>query len=312
MSNKVKKITEAMCRNNKVLGLVSMLRPIELMKALVRHKDLVPKDAAKIIFNLKKKADEGMASPGIETNKSFPVPSCMKDNGEDEEMEEGSLSALSKDVWGGPRPDDDGSGKFPPDPRPNYDQPGGEFPYEKSFTNYMNNPKRKKGYKNLQMSHKRPEPIDPEDVDSQPHHPGGTRAGNIKHKPPFRTDLKLGQPGGDGAGGAGMYSKSGPHSRSNAMPGQGTSWSTKGEPGWSASPKGKRFDRPPQSIRKKDRTHVEFSQPTQGGQALRPDNAGDNDEETPSFMKDPNVGQTIWTPGRQKSRSAPYRTYRKG
>lgn len=293
MSNK--KIIEDLCRNSKIVGLVSMMKPVELMKALVKHKDLLPKDAAKIIFDLKKKA-EGMGQSAIEPNKQFPVPPTLRGADKDDpadEIEELSVPS-GKTVWGqGGGPDAIRRHHFPPDPR----STGQDFPYEDTFVNYMNGPKRKRSLTTVQMSHK--------DLIGKILE-GEKR--NLKYKPDLTPDLYQGQAGGDGAGGLGIYSKNGPHARNNRTSSQATSWDTRGDPGWAASLNDKEFEVPPKSIKKAD--PVEFSQPTGGGQAHRPNNAGDDDD-TPSFMKDPNVAQTIWVPGRQPAHSAPYRNWRR-
>ena len=279
MSNKVKTITETMCHNDKAMGLVSMMRPIELMKALVKHKELMPKDAAKVVLDLKKKA-EGMASPGIETNKMYPVPSSMKDGGEDDDVEEGVSAGGNKIAYGqGGGPDVVKRHHFPPDPRPS----SNDYPYDDTFVNYMNNPKRKRPMTSGKE-------IDQDDLTDLPIKPGGTRAGNVKYKFPMGVDLRLGQPGGD-AGGSGIYSKGGVHSRDNDMPSQGTSWSTRGTPGWASTLRDKEFERPPQAVGHSEPVEQEVSV---GGAISRgPDNAGDNEEDIPSFMKEPNVGSQL-------------------
>lgn len=288
MSSKVNVIVEDMCKNAKALGLVSMMGPIELMKGLMKHKELVPKDAAKVVLDLKKKA-EGLSGASIETNKGFPVPASMKAGPEDEDVDEAitTVGGGTKVRGGGGGPDVIKRHHFPPDPRPNYDSSGedDEGIYKASFVNYMNNPKRKRPM----MSGIEKMDIDPEDLSSEPNLPGGTRAGNVKHKNPLDIDLRANQPGGDGAGGAGIYQKS-THSRDNSTPTQGTNWTTRGVPGWSTTDNN--FDRPPQSIRKKDKGPVELAQPVSSVGSRGPDNAGDEDD-TPSFMKEPNVGSQL-------------------
>ena len=245
---KVFKITESMSKNRKILGLVSMMSPVELMKALVSNFELLPKEAAQVVYGLKKNS-EGLSGGSIETNKMYPVPPSMKGSNDEDEfsLDEYSLRA---------GPDDDGRGKFPPDPRPSPDS----FPYDPVFVNYMNNPKRKR---------------------------------------PITSGKE-----NDGEGN-GIYQRNF-HSPDGDMPGQGSSWSVHGRKGWSSAPG--EFEIPPKSIKKAD--PVEFSQPLAGGQANHPPNAGDTEDGT-VFMNDPNVGQTIWVPGRQGARSAPFRTYRK-
>lgn len=274
-----KVIIENLYQNKKALGLVSMMAPVELMKALVKNLDLVPKDAARVVLDLKKRV-EGISNPGIESNKMYPVPPQHRKDPEDDQQDEGVLGRpWGKDSYHGPA--GFSRHQFPPDPR---EEPG-EYPYDDVFVHYMNKPKRKKPIMN-------------------------SREPKVKHKNPLDIDLRSGQPGGDGAGGGGIYRRSF-HSRDNDTPGSGTSWSKQGKPGWSSSPKGKEFDVPPKSIKKSK--PVELSQPVSGGQAKRPPNAGDNDGE-PSFMKDPNVGQTIWDPKTGKSgtsnfRKKPWRGY---
>lgn len=279
MFNRVNMISETMCKNHKALGLVSMMQPIELMKALVKHKDLLPKDAAKVILDLKKKV-EGMVSPGIETNKEFPVPASMRGpNEEDEEFEEIALGRPQGKSVSLVGPPEIKRHHFPPDPRAD----SNDYPYDDTFVNYMNNPKRKRPM----MSHVE---IDPEDLGSEPILPGGTRAGNVKHKNPLDIDFRSGQPGGDGAGGGGIYQKS-RHSRDNDMPSQGRSWNIRGPAGWASVLQGHEFEVPPKSIKKAG--PVELSQPVSSLSSRGPDNAGDNEYDIPSFMKNSNTGAQI-------------------
>jgi len=263
-----------MCRNKKAMGLVSMMSPIELMKGLVKDLDILPKDAARMVMDLKKYS-EALSNPSIETNKEYPVPAAMRNQPEDNQEENAALGRpQGKSSFHGPT----GFPRhhFPPDPR---EKPG-DFPYDDVFTNYMNSPKRKKPL----MTGREPK---------------------VKTKQnPLNPNFGAGQPGGDGAGGGGMHRRS---SGNGSMPGSGASFSVHGPSGWSSAPPGAEFDVPPKTI-KRARRKSELT-------TNRPPNAGDNDG-TPSFMKTPNVGQTIWDPKTGKSgtsnhRMKPWRGYGK-
>jgi len=259
---RVKRITEDLYKNKSAMGLVGLLDPVDLMKALVQDLDLLPKEAAKVVYDLRQRS-EGLSSLSIEPGKEYPVPPTHKgadvDDIDDVDENSGLARGNAKTVWGGPGPEGIKRHQFPPDPR---EEPG-DYPYDDVFVNYMNNPKRKKPLMNAK-----------------------DKETNVKHKNPLDIDLRSGQPGGDGAGGGGIHQRT-YHTRTGDQPGSGTSWSTKGKPGWSHHLKDKEFNTPPQSIRKKDKKPVESG---------KPDNAGDNDGE-PQHLKQPNVGQNIPTIG---------------
>lgn len=287
MTKKV--LYEDVVKNKRVLGLVSLMEPTDLMRTLVKLLDVQPKSAAKMVLSLKRKA-EGLSGGTIETNKEFPVPSNMRDDeGTDEEMEESSALARgnAKVSWGRPGPDPVNRRHFPPDPQAHSfggkgepdDEDDQDFPYGASFTNYMNGPKRKK-------------PLT------------SGREPKVKRKGAFDVSLHSRQPGGHGTG---AHSKV-QHSRANDTPSGGRSWNRQGStPGWAGSLKDNEFDPFQRRVAKQTKNPI----PLEDKMA----NAGDDDDE-PSIFKEPNTGGTIWDPKNGKSgtsnwRGTPWRGYKK-
>lgn len=192
----LKALVEKLVADTKVLGLVKMMQPVDVVAIISKDLDLFPDEAERVTSSLLHHAHncEGMSSPGIESNKKYPVPEKLRKK----DIEE-YINIVPKY--------DFSRYHFPPDP---VDEPG-EWPYD-DMTKAAIDPKNK--------SRKRP-----------------------LMQGPLDTDLRKNQPGGDGAGGKGIYSKNAPHNRHNSTP-SGRSWDRKGTPGWSSSPQGKEFSLP--------------------------------------------------------------------
>jgi hypothetical protein len=152
-----------------------------------------------------------------------------------------------------------------------------EFPYGDVFKNYMNSPK---GHRRGLTSGKNP---------------------LIKLKNnPLNIDMKSGQPGG---GGNGLQQSTTASNRGNSTSASGTATPKMGTPGWSSSPQGQEFDLPDNDAKKPFTDERKIP------------NAGDDDDD-PKFLKQANVGQTIWNPatglsGTSNYRKKPWRGYGK-
>jgi hypothetical protein len=274
-------VVDKLVGNRKALELVKLMKPLDVAKVIAVDLELCPKSAVRTTANLIKHAygvrHEGISSPAIETNKEYPVPAASKKN------KPKLLKFKTKDENALARP----AGKvditpkfvyykfqFPQDP---LDDPG-DWPYDDQTV---------VGLKPSTKSRKRP-----------------LMTG--KKKGILNPNLKKGQPGGDGAGGGGLYQRT-IHFKDNPTSTAGTStWQRRGMPGWSSSPSGKRFDIP-----------GEEKEEAMGGGSRnvnpRLKNAGDNGDE-PSFTKEPPVGSSIPTMsfgGRTPKTSRGWRGYRR-
>ena len=244
-------ISEAMCKNKKALDLVMRLKPTDLMKSLISDMALVPKDAAKVVMSLRKQAESVMV------RRDFPTPTTLK--GDDEVINSLTNPEELDEFAGAHGPESPPRHHLPPDP---IDEPG-EWPYDDMTTAGMatKNKQRKRSI----TSSKKPKKRINRYV-----------FGNVNDK-----DLAVTAPG---VSGKGVSQKSAPHSDGD-QPSGGSSWSTRGRPGWSSSPPGKEFEIPPKSLFTKDRKRIEDDN-------QKVVNAGDNDDE-PSIFKNANTGQGI-------------------
>jgi hypothetical protein len=283
----LQKYVDELVKNQMASGLVKYMKPLDVAGVVAKDLGLCPKDAVKVTIGLIKKS-EGISGPNIETNKQFPVPAQqrndpplfdpedLEDEMEKDDVEENVLARPSTKVDITPKFVVQ-KHQFPPDPHNKDD----DWPYDDMTTAAMK-PSTKSRKRPLNMSNDK----------------GEKKKYIFKEKGKFDLDLRLGQAGGDGAGGAGLYQK-GIHSKQNYMSTAGNrTWDRKGIPGWSKSPEGKEFDLPDD---------------TKEGIDTKPANAGDEDD-TPSFMKNPPVGSSIPTTnygGRTPVTQRGYRVYRR-
>ena len=199
--------------NEKIIGLVKLMKPMDIFAVVSVDLGLQKGDAESVVANLLQHArHEGMASPGIETNKDYPVPARIRRDNEIEEDYVNNMGQMNPDI----SPD-----QFPPKPR---SEPG-EWPYDAMNVAGMDlkNKGRKRGLTS-----------------------GKSNSGKVvkereKFKGPFEPNLKFNQPGGDYGGSQGIYSKEPPHFN-NSQSSSGRSYDSKGRPGWSSSPPGKEFE----------------------------------------------------------------------
>jgi len=223
------RVIDKLISTKKVLDIVKLMQPLDIASVVAVELDLHPLDAARAAVGLIKHNHdvhyEGLAGGSIETNKEFPVPpDRRRKNHVDPEV--GIEAGYHKDEGMMAKP----QGKidvtprhviprhhFPPDPR---DRPEG-WPYDDATVAGME-PRGRGHLRGLTT--------------------GPPVRYVFKQAHPFRTDLRLNQPGGDASAG-GIYQKS-RHSRDNSTPSGGKTWSKQGSPGWSSSPPGKEFDMP--------------------------------------------------------------------
>jgi hypothetical protein len=126
------------------------------------------------------------------------------------------------------------------------------------------------------------------------------------------------QPGGEVAGGGGVFQIT-RVGKGGDMPGAGNrSWVAKGTKGWNSMP-GEEFENPdeendqPKDLKKKPPTGEAMGGGSRNVNPKSP-NAGDEDEETPSFLKDPPVGSSMPTTnfgGKTPAKPAGYRNWMK-
>lgn len=295
---------DRLVKDKKVRDLVRAMKPLDVAKVVAVNLDLQPQRACKTALNLIKHAHdvhyEGISSPGIESNKEFPVPPEKK---RDKprllrfKQDESTLARpQGKTMWGRPGPADVPRHHFPPDPR---DEPE-EWPFDDMTVASM---------KPSHRSPKRPLTAAKDNSDSR----AWKQKGN-----PLNPDLKIRQPGGDGAGGGGIYRLTF-QTKTGDMPGAGNkSWVAKGTKGWNSMP-GAEFDNPdaendqPKDLKKKPPTGEAM-----GGGSVnvnpKSQNAGDEDEDEPKFLKNPPVGSSRPSTnfgGRTPAQPAGYRNWMK-
>lgn len=205
----LQRFIDKLIKNKKALEFVKIMEPLDVVKVFVKDFELCPHDASRATLGLIK---QGISFPSIETNKQYPVPPLVR--GDDEKRNEHIVKPYGKtDIT--PRYIIFRH-QFPPDPRETEPE---EWPYD-AMTKASMKPSTKQRKRPLTT---------------------GKKVGLKKN--PFDTDLRLRQPGGDGAGGGG-HQKRAFHSKSNNMSMRGGSWTKRGYPGWSSSLSGKEFDLP--------------------------------------------------------------------
>lgn len=314
-------LIKALSKNEKLREFVRMLEPMEVVRTVAEKINLRPKDASKVAMGLMKNAYlEGMGYPGIETNKGYPTGGIasvnkVKHAPENETEDDFRAQALNQEGGtpmgkGGITPKwDIKRWHFPPDPQP---QPQ-EWPFDDMTTAAMQTGKGvHRGHKRGLMASVHREgsgmraPGTKSTVHVTPRNkllPGDVHS-NVAHRRgnPLNPDLRKRMPGGDGAGGGGIYSKS-VHSTDNAMPASpnSRSWTSQGVPGWSKTPPGKEFDMPDEepnpNVKPKAELRVEVEKEELPGNEVE-------------FMKQPTVGARIprWGAG-NPDRPTPYRGY---
>lgn len=216
MKVKLENLVAKLAANEKLVELVKMMEPSDIIAVVTVDLGLQPQDAENLTNNLLKHV-EGMSGLAVDSTVSnkYPVPSNLrKPNDTDISVEEdagnfiNNLGSLVPDM----NPD-----YFPPQPRPDPE----EWPYDKATVAYMD--PHNKGQKRGMM-------------DAKDNDPPGEN--------PFNANLKKRlQPGGDYGGSQGIYSRDTPHF-DNPDSSSGRSYDAKGKPGWSSSPPGKQFDLP--------------------------------------------------------------------
>jgi hypothetical protein len=218
------RFVDRLSKKKEIIDLVKLMQPLDVAKVIAIDLELCPMDAARTTVDLIKyvhKVDfEGMgAGPNIETNKDFPVPAQIRRDNEPKGEEEDPIvqAAKGKDIEESGENYINNMGQMTPTfsqdqfPQPREDEEG--WPYGK-YTVAIMNPKTK-GRKRGLTSSVAKKYVFPE-------------------KPAFKQDLRTRQPGGDGAGGKGIYQKN-TMANDNPTPSGGSSWDRKGVPGWSSS-----------------------------------------------------------------------------
>lgn len=228
----IERYVDLISRNEKIVGLVQLTKPLEIAKIISVNLDLCPKNASKVAVGLVRRINDGLAAPSIETNMEYPIPSSTKKySPEDMDIDE-FIATFNEVSAPGGKVDitpkfDFRRDQFPPDPRSKAD----EWPYD-DMTKAGMDPKNKSRKRPLNMSKLK-------DKDKQLK----KYVFSEKNKGILDLDLRLGQPGGDAGGG--IFKRNTPHSRDNSTSTAGNrSWSRRGQPGWSSSPAGKEFDLP--------------------------------------------------------------------
>lgn len=149
----IEEILEFLCKKPKVIGLVKMLPPKNIIKIIAKTFDLQPADAEKVSDGLlkhnfsvhNKRKVEGVPFGSFEKSSQYPIPVKLKkrktdedDLGEDE-IVEGPSGPLGKDS-GFSRPDIKKS-EFPPQRHREKDK---VWPYDDMTVQFM---KKRPGYK---------------------------------------------------------------------------------------------------------------------------------------------------------------------
>ena len=100
----LKDLIDKLTSNEKILGLVKMMQPLDVVAVIATDLSLHDKDAKSVVANLLAHLihQEGMASPGIETNMQYPIPAKLRrDTNDNEDLEEdfvNNLGALTPDI----------------------------------------------------------------------------------------------------------------------------------------------------------------------------------------------------------------------
>lgn len=271
-------VVDKIMKNDTNKELVKLMNPLDVARIIATNLDIVPQVACKATLDIISKSHgiplEGFGFPGIETNKQYPVPPTRRKKGGTELKSEGPGG-------GGMAP----GGKtvinpkyvvephqFPPDgtkrPRPN------DWPYDAMTTAAMT-PKNRAPKRGLTAG--------------KDNSDGRTWKQGNKLVPVMKIR---------GAGGMGGNFTVTYPSKTGDMPGTGRSWTSKGTKGWNSMPH-KTFSNPDD-----DNDQPLRKDPPQTGEALgggsrnvnpRIMNAGDEDTDTPSFMKTAPVGSAIPT-----------------
>lgn len=64
--------------DERVMGLVAIMQPLDVFAVVSSNFELQHEDAKKVVSHLLNCVREGMASPGIESNKKYPVPAVIR------------------------------------------------------------------------------------------------------------------------------------------------------------------------------------------------------------------------------------------
>jgi hypothetical protein len=213
----LKGLIDQLKSNEKVIELVKVMQPLDIVVVISRdlglHREKAKTITMDLIKHTKTAETEGMVARGIETNKQYPVPaSSRKDQDPNLESEEKIKEDAGNYVNSLPTYSVNRN-QFPPDPKQKTD----DWPYDSMTVAAM--APRSKGRRRPLM------------------------------QGAFDPNMDKNQPG---VSGKGVQSKSAPHSRTNSTSSSGRSWSKQGTPGWSSSPPGREFnlpnDRPPDEL----------------------------------------------------------------
>lgn len=128
-----RELISKIAQNDAICGLVHQMQPLDVVKCIQNTFEIVPQKAIKLTLNLlvNMKLKE-WSSPGIETNKQYPVPN-KKISDENEVPNE-----IKEYGFSNPKPEVPRDAEFPPPPR----QSASEFPYD-SNTLFITDPKIK-------------------------------------------------------------------------------------------------------------------------------------------------------------------------
>ena len=215
---------DKLVQNKKLMDLAQMMEPLDIAAALANDLDLCPNDAAKTTINIYKYICDGMNSgPNIETNKNYPVPAVIRRDNMPKGEEEEPLDKLSQsdeieeDAGNyinnmGQMSPDMPRHHFPPESRS--DEEG--WPYGEYTVAIMDPKNKTRGKRGIGAALT----CGKEKINKY----------IFQSKPIFKQDLRTGQ-----GGGAGNGLQQSIMSPDNDQPGQGSSWSRRGKPGWSCA-----------------------------------------------------------------------------
>lgn len=297
----VSHLVDRLVKNKKTRDLVRMMKPLDVAKVVAVNLELQPEPACKTALNLIKHAHdahyEGLASPGIESNKEYPVPPKRK-------REVPKLVKFKDEAFLHiPAGKTVITPKYTVEPH-QYAQD----PYKRpEVEDWPYDDMTKAGMSAKNKAFKRGLTAAKDNSDGRP----WKQKGN-----PLNPDLKVRQPGGDGAGGGGIYSITF-QTKTGETPGAGNrSWSAKGTKGWNSMP-GAEFTNPDEENDQpldKDKPPIEAMGGGSRNVNPKSPNAGDEDEDIPKFLKNPPVGssrpETSYG-GRTPAQPAGYRNWMK-
>ena len=228
----IQRHVDSLVKKENFVEIVKKMTPLDIAEELVQKFELCPHDAASITLDIVRKVREGLASgPNIETNKDFPVPSSIRgDNDSSRGEEEDELSKAAHGIeedyignLGGLTP------TFSQDQFPPCRNSEDGFPYD-GMTNAKLNSKFQ-GKRGLTSGYKRSYRFIFNEKTTPYVH---------LNKDPLKQDLRFQPVAGDSGRGFSITTMQGDGDEA----GQGSSWSTRGRPGWSKETSDKVYDMP--------------------------------------------------------------------